>query len=157
MEDKKNIKSYVIMIILLVLIVIGFIVIVNYKNSQLEYEEYLKDYKINEYIPMYVSDESMARIYLNEFTNLMSMDINKAYNLLDEDYRNTKFGNLDSFTNYVNSFENKNFVLSKYYKTTKDQYLIFGVYDTNGNLFIFKTNGVKQYSVYLDDYTVEIG
>ena len=33
---------------------------------------------------------------------------------------------------------------------------IYGVYDTNGNIFIFETNGVMQYAVYLDDYTVEI-
>ena len=30
------------------------------------------------------------------------------------------------------------------------------VYDNNGNFFAFKTKGVMQYSVYLDDYTVEI-
>mgnify|MGYP003293480765 CR=1 FL=1 len=29
--------------------------------------ESLKNYKVNEYIPTYVSDEAMARIYLNEY------------------------------------------------------------------------------------------
>ena len=98
----------------------------------------------------------MARIYLNDYVHTLFTDTEFAYNLLDEEYKNKKFGSYESFQNYVNSLPESGYNLLKYYKKDKKGYTIFGVYDKNDNLFIFKTKGVMQYSVYLDDYTVEI-
>ena len=98
----------------------------------------------------------MAKIYLNDYIHNMFYDVEKAYNLLDEEYRLEKFGSLDNFKIYVNNLEYSTYVLSRYYKKDTNGYIIFGVYDKNGNFFAFKTKGVLQYTVYLDDYTVEI-
>ena len=46
--------------------------------------------------------------------------------------------------------------MDSFYIDDRSKNKVYGVYDTNGNMFVFKTNGVMQYSVYLDDYTVEI-
>ena len=70
--------------------------------------------------------------------------------------REKKFVDLNSYINYVNSLNYSTYELSQYYVDNKGGNKIFGVYDNNGNLFVFKTNGVMQYTVYLDDYTVEI-
>lgn len=156
MENKNDIKFFIIISVVIIAFVFGLIYINNYKKGKDEYENYLRDYKVNEYIPANISDETMAKTYLADFTNLMLNDIRKAYNMLDEKYRSEKFGNFNSFETYVNNLSSS-FILSKYYKYNKDGYLIFGVYDNNDNLYIFKTKGVMQYSVYLDDYTVEIG
>ena len=86
----------------------------------------------------------------------MYSNIEKAYNLLDEEYRAKKFQNITNYKNYVNSLTYSKYELDSFYIEEKDGYKIFGVYDTNGNMFIFKTRGVMQYTVYLDDYTVEI-
>lgn len=125
-------------------------------DDSLGYSEFLKNYEVNEYIATYVSDEDMAKIYLNDYIHNMYYDVETAYNLLDKEYKNKKFGSLDSYKMYVNSLNFTTYNLVRYYKTSDDGYLTFGVYDNNGNFFAFKTNGVMQYKVYLDDYTVEI-
>ena len=156
MKD-NTVKIIALIVVLLSLLTGAYLLLKHFtKDNSLEYEEYLKNYEVNEYIDTYVTDEDMARRYLNDYIHNMYFDIENAYSLLDEEYKNAKFGSLDSYKNYVNSLNYSSYQMDKYYKTSKDGYLIFGVYDKNGNLFIFKTKGVMQYTVYLDDYTVEI-
>lgn len=153
----NNIKKISIVLIILLLLIIAYIVVDKLtSNDSLEYEEYLKNYEVNEYISTYISDEDMATIYLNDYIYTMNSDVEKAYNLLDEEYRNKKFGSLDSYKEYVNSLNNENYTLSRYYKSGNDKTIIFGVYDNYGNFYAFKTHGVMQYSVFLDNDTVEI-
>lgn len=154
----KAIKNVIVFVGILLIFIILYVVINRVVNKEHVEDNtiYLKDYQVNEYIPMYVDDESMAEIYLKDYIHTMYTNVEKAYNLLDEEYRNIKFGSLENYKNYVNLLGYNNYTVSKYYTTTSEGYIIFGVYDTNDNLFIFKTKGVMQYSVYLDDYTVEI-
>ena len=156
MKDNTIKTGIIIVVILLILTGVYFLLKNLTKDDELQYEEFLKNYEVNEYIATYISDEHMARIYLNEFVDMMFYDAEAAYNLLDENYRSKKFGNLTNFKNYINSLSTTSFSLDRYYKKESDGYIIFGVYDKNNNFFSFKTKGVMQYSVYLDDYTVEI-
>ncbi len=157
MMNSKSIKSVVIIAIIVVIFgLVYFLFKTIFGNNSDNYNQYLKDYKVNEYIPTYVSDESMVKIYLNDYVYNMYYDIDKAYNSLDENYRNEKFGNKENYINYVNSLNYSTYNLTRYYKQEKDGYIIFGAYDQNNNLYIFKTKGVMQYVVFLDDYTVEI-
>lgn len=153
----NNTRNIIIIIALLALFTGGYLLLNKFTNNNSpDYDEYLKNYKVNEYIATYVSDEDMAKIYLNEYVHNMYYDVELAYNTLDKEYRKNKFGSLDNYKNYVRSLGYSNIKISKYYKEEKGGYIIFGIYDTNGNMYIFKTKGVMQYSVYLDDYTVEI-
>ena len=155
MKNKPEIRNIIILIFILVIFSTLYIVMDKIFNKE-ESFVYLKNYEVNEYIPTYVSDQSMARIYLNDYIYTMYTDIEKAYQLLNEDYRNKKYGNIDNFRNYVKSLSYESYIMDEFYVNDKGIYKIFGVYDTNGNVFIFKTNGVMQYEVYLDEYTVEI-
>ena len=161
------VKKYV-LIIILVLVFVGllsYILIRNYlasKSRYIEsglsettYEMVPKKYEVNEYTNISISDDDMARIYLQDYLSKVGTDISGSYYLLDEEYRNTKFGNVNNYINYLNGLQFYNTVDS-YYKKKSKGYVIYGVYDMNGNQFIFKTNGVMQYSVYLDSDTVEI-
>ena len=154
----KNPIKYGIIIAIIILVFVGayFIISKLTEDNSLGYEEFLKNYEVNEYIASYVSDADMAKIYLNDYIHNMFYDVEKAYNLLDEEYKTKKFGSLDNFKSYVDGLEYSTYVLSRYYKKDTDGYIIFGVYDKNGNFFAFKTKGVLQYTVFLDDYTVEI-
>lgn len=156
MKNKINFKLIIIVLIAIIISISSYFLLKQIFKNDEEVYEYLKNYEVNEYIPTYVSDEDMARIYLNDYIQNMYSDVERAYNLLDEEYRNKKFGSLENYKNYINSLEATSYKLSTYYKHNKDGYIIFGVTDQNSNLYIFKTNGVMQYSVFLDDYTVEI-
>lgn len=153
----NNKKNYIITIIIIVIIFTGIYFLLKYvtrnKNEELVY---LRNYSVNEYIPSYVSDEAMAKIYLNDYINTMLYNTEAAYYLVDEDYRNARFGSYNAYYDYVINLGNYNIQMNKFYKEYVNGYLVFGIFDQNDNLYIFKTNGVLQYSVYLDDYTVEI-
>ena len=157
MKNSSQTKN-IIIFISIILVFSGVYIILDkvFDSPVVDTDIYLKNYDVNECIPAYISDEDMAKIYLNEFVHTMYSDINKAYSLLDEEYKLKKFGNIENFQNYVNSLTYTSYKLDSYYLQKKGKYKIFGVYDTNGNVFIFKTNGVMQYKVYLDDNTVEI-
>lgn len=156
MKNNKETRNIIIFIAIILVFTGAYIIIDKYLNNDVEQKEFLKNYEVNEYIPTYVSDEEMARIYLNEYIYIMYSDTERAYQLLDEKYRKEKFGDIENFKNYIKTLNYSTYKVNKFYVDEKGGYKIYGVYDTNGNLFIFKTNGVMQYTVYLDDYTVEI-
>ena len=156
---KKN--KAIIILILIFAILISFYFIRNYISNKrfndkkiTQYQTVPKTYDVNEYVSMDISDESMASIYYNDYVKSLYRDLEGSYLLLDEEYRNEKFGNVNAYINYMNTLEFGR--VEKYYKKETNDYVIYGVYDTYNNLYVFKTNGVMQYSVYLDDYTVEI-
>lgn len=160
---KKNIFLSILVVILLILgSIYGYRMIIN-KTAKFEdpdinssnYEMSNKVYDINEYSNIVITDEEMARIYLNDYISAVKENTNESYYLLDEEYRNKRFGSVEAYSNYVNTWKLKH-VVDKYYKKSSGDYIIYGVYDTDGNFFAFKTRGVMQYSVYLDDKTVEI-
>ena len=136
----------IIIVSLIVILIIYFIN--NYDIYKKDYNNYLKDYKVNEYIPVYVNDEEMAKKYFNKYRNIINIDANMAFNLVDEEYRKNKFdNNIENFKSYIRSLDINNVSIDRYYKTTVSEYEVFGVYDTNGNLYIFKTKGVMQFKV----------
>lgn len=111
-----------------------------------------KKYEANEYYSFNISKQELCTIYLNDYISILSTDTLKAYNMLDENYRNIKFPSYDSFVNYVNTIYPTISSISTY-KISGQKYYIT---DKNNNLFIIVTNGVMNYKVYLDDYTVDI-
>lgn len=152
----NTLKIIIIFAIIILFAIIGYFI---YNKTLLENKNnsHLKNYKSNEYIPTYVSSEDMAKIYLNDYLYYCRYDVEEAYKLLDKNYRNKKFNNIDEFKNYINIFANLNVKVNKYLISKKNGYRLYYIYDNNGNVFIFKTKGVMQYTVYLDEETVEIG
>ena len=156
MDKKKNLIGYIVIGILLASVAIFIIYMGNKNQRKFEYP-LAKNYKINEYIPTFLTDNDMSKIYFNDFISTVISNPEESYLLLDEEYRNLKYPTYSSYYNEYASNVTIDKRVKKYYKDSVGKYIIFGVYDESDNLYIFKTNGVMQYSVYLDDYTVEIG
>lgn len=128
-----------------------------YTESYLRGENYVmtpKKYGVNEYSPVYITEEQMVTIYMNDYKTHLYNDVNYAYNLLNADYRNLKFGSIENFINYVNTLNSNSMTVDKY--SVNDEKNIFTIYTKDNNIYIFKINSVMEYEVYLDDYTVEI-
>ena len=128
-----------------------------YTESYLNGEEYImnpKTYGVNEYSPVNITDEQMANIYLNDFRYNLFNDINYAYQLLNIDYRNKKFGSINSFINYINSLNYNNMSIDRYSVSSDNKFIT--VYTKGNYKYIFKVISVMEYEVYMDDYTVEI-
>ena len=163
MKDEINIKNVIIIVIIILLIAV-FVYIPKIlderKSSILNYNYSItkEKYNVNEYIPVYVDDEQMSRKYLNDFVKITLSDINESYYLLDKDYRDQEFGNIENYKQFIDSLNlSYNTSLDKYSIYDFMNHKIYDVYDKNGNRFVFMTNGVMQYEIYFSDIPSEEG
>ena len=145
------------------------------KQEYLNIMEELKKGNTNEYI--FVKDQATSSIELNEYneidyyitTDPYALDRyldnygimaayypEIAYELLDEEYRNKRFGSLEEYKKYVtdNEYRLTSATLSQYNISEKDGYYQYVLIDTNGNYYIFKVTGIMQYTLIGDFYTL---
>ena len=85
MKDKKELNNVIIFAAILLLFTIGYIVIDKIINKEKdENVEFLKDYKVNEYIPVYISEEDMAKILEVSEATYRNKETGKTQFKLDE-------------------------------------------------------------------------
>lgn len=160
MEMTKRNKILIVLAIVIVIIIIIVKLVVDNNRTLLghglvdDYKSIYKKYGVNEYSVINISDEQLANIYLNNFKYYLINDIEYAYNLLDEEYRNIRFGSIEKFSEYLNNIKYSDFSIEEYSVGTDKRFIKIDI--LNNEKIIFKINGVLDYSVYLDDYTVEI-
>jgi len=140
----KN-KKTIIICLLLLFIVLVFCYFINNKNffskDERQYEERIKKYDANEYIPIYVTESDIANKYLNDFKNLMLSDIEGAFSILNKSYMEKKFGSFEKFRDYIIdeysvSFYNMN--VKEYNVVNLNGYKFYYIRDTRDKLYIFR-------------------
>lgn len=159
----RNKKIILICIVLLLAIFIVYLFKLNsndiLKEGNTEGFSYLKKYGSNEYVPVYVTEEDMVKKYLNDYKNNILNDIEEAYNSLNKEYREKRFGSLDKYQKYVNNFitmSTYSMEVDKYSVSSMSGDKIFNIYDKSGNQYIIREKSIMNYEVYLDEYTVVI-
>lgn len=105
-----------------------------------------------------VTNADVSMDYFSSYINTLKQNTKKVYELLDEEYKQRRFGSYENFENYVK----KNYSnltsrkLSSYNVNADDDgnitYLLKDQYD---NYYIFKASAVLHYTLQLDDYTLE--
>ncbi|MDD4187619.1 MAG: hypothetical protein PHX04_02510 [Bacilli bacterium] len=111
---------------------------------------YLKDYKINEVVPINMDETQIARKYLAEYVKLIYLDSEKAYLLLDEEYQVERFGSIKKFNEYFDDLKSDIFLKSEVKELSvslKGEYKEFYIVDASGNVFIFEEYSIMQYKV----------
>lgn len=161
----ENLKKNKFLIVFCVILIIVSVVLL-YSNGRKDGDYYqidenfqLKHYEENEYIPVSISYDQMARIYLQDYVYKLIYKREDAYNYLDEEYRKVKFPTFDDFNSYVDTIMSKKLqemVVSKYSIDEGSDYRDFNVYDSGDNYFVFREKGVMQYTVCFDRYTVNM-
>ena len=120
-------------------------------------DQYLKNYKINELVPINISEEQMARKYLAEYTKLISLDREKAYSLVNPEYREIRFKDYKDFDTHFSNLITDSFFdanVTKLNVTSKDTYKQYYVVDSNDNTFIFREYSIMNYDVIFDLITI---
>ena len=113
----------------------------------------------NNIIPAVNTDnESICNEYLLDYKRLMLSRPQEAYNILNEEYKQKKYGSLENFEEYINS--NREIIqgvrLDKYSISVKEKETEYVCIDQYGNYYIFTENGVMDYTVILDTYTINL-
>lgn len=105
----------------------------------------------------FISDSQMCSIYFNQYKDMLINSYEKAYQLLDARYKEERFNSLENFEQYIE--KNKEYIINSSLKTYKrtnyDNYNLYTLKDQYGNTYILKETAVMEYTVQLDDYTIE--
>lgn len=111
----------------------------------------------NSYTTLDISQETMARNYFNDYIDKIRNNQEEAYELLNSEYREKRFGSYNEFEEYYNA--NREYIefspLSKYSVTNNEESTQYICIDGNNNYYIFNVTAVMEYNVLLDYYTIE--
>lgn len=132
-----------------------------YKNYNSIDEIKLEDTRIesnsNNAIPnVSVTSESVCKQYLNMYKRIMLSNSEEAYELLDKQYREKRFGNITNFKKYVQDNKGELFQLSlnKFLVNVFEDDIEYVCKDKYNNIYIFKVKAPTEYTVKLDSYTI---
>lgn len=103
-----------------------------------------------------VDTETLIKKYISTYKMYALYNPDIAYEYLDEEYKNKRFGSLESFEKYVNNNrqEISQIKIDKYQTIEQDDYRQYVCIDTNGNYYIFNEVSVMDFKVMLDTYTI---
>ena len=104
-----------------------------------------------------LDDEDMAFKYFSDFKNSALKKTDYAFELLDTQYRQNRFGNDKAqFDKYIdnNIDELRGLIIRDYSINTYDDYTEYVCRDKYENLYIFRVTDFAEYTVTLDTYTV---
>lgn len=97
---------------------------------------------------------SLLSGYVNQYKSYLDKNLEKAYELLDDEYREKKFQNsYEKFVKYINNIKQElSYKEMMSYTKNSDGYEVeIGEEDS----FIFKTNELGKYTILLDSYTIK--
>lgn len=102
-----------------------------------------------------VQKVSLEYLQLYKFLTLANPEI--TYNMMTEEYRNKRFGNLDNYKQYIkdNYDEFKGINASAYLTKNTDNAVQYVIKDQYQNLYIFDVKSTMNYTIKLDTYTIE--
>lgn len=157
------------------------------ENSEINFNrtEKIENKTYNVFKSIYLNDEEYVKYIFETFTERMSFNIEQAYQDLDQNYKEKRFGSLQNFAQYVSknkelylSYNNKNakqygdfdsmeeymIYMAKYkplelksYKIDKNNdYTQYVLIDNLENYYIFRETSVMDYTVILDTYTIDL-
>lgn len=126
------------------------------KSDSDEQTIYKNKYNIFENIN--VTNEDIARNYFNDYINKALNYPEIAYSLLDEEYRNKRFGSLEEYKNNINENRDQieNATMVKYGINNKDSYTEYTIVDNFDNYYTIKEIEIMNYTIMLDNYTIKL-
>lgn len=119
--------------------------------------ESIKSNSYNKYNYNLYSGKDVAEKYINDFIFKMKYIPDVAFCTLDEEYRNKKFSNIDEFKSYIknNSERFDDFIIRSYGREATENITNYEVEDINNYYYKIKASSGMDYTIILDDYTVE--
>lgn len=90
------------------------------------------------------------------YSSMLENEPKRAYEMLDSNYKNTKFKDYETFENFIKRGIINGINLVTYNKEYSDDGNIKYICETEyGNVITFKETAIMEYTVELDDYTIE--
>mgnify|MGYP004468371931 CR=1 FL=1 len=120
------------------------------EHKQIEKNQY------NIYKMTPISKNSTAERYFNTFLEYLKYDVQKSYELLEVQYKQSKFTNINEYIQYVQNNKLQEHALKAYNVYTYEDYSQYVCIDNQDRYYIFNEKGIMNYSVILDTYTIDL-
>lgn len=103
-----------------------------------------------------ISTEYLCQKYMDYYKKMVLVSPKLAYEYLDNDYKEKRFGDYEGFKKYVQ--DNRDNILrtslNEYLVDYYDEYSEYVCKDKYGNLYIFDEKGILDFTLKLDTYTI---
>ena len=103
-----------------------------------------------------LSNEELATKYFADYKRKIIGNTTEAFNMLDSEYREKKFSNIEEFEQYLQDRSIQSAFLKSYQVKEYDNYKQYICLDQFNNYYIFNVTDVMKYRVLLDIYTVDL-
>lgn len=105
-----------------------------------------------------VTEQKLAELLLADYKKNMLDYPQDAYNLLDETYKNKRFGNLENYKEYINKNRKilEGIKLNKFLVDENKEYIQYVCLDQYDNYYIFRVLDNVSYTLLLDTHTINI-
>lgn len=103
-----------------------------------------------------ISQESQVKYYFEIYKKYIAIDLENTYNILDADYRNIRFENIEEYIEYMYEKvqEITSATIESYQFNRYTKYIQIICIDKNENYYIFNVTNPGVFNIMLDDYTV---
>lgn len=166
---KNNILKLIIAIVIVIIIILVLLLSYLIKGEEISDEIYqlpvediegvqLKEkYECNEFTFTTLTSDNLVRMYLNDYKNNILNDLDKAYNSLNLEYKEKRFGSIENYKEYINENIEKisQITLKQYQINSYEEYEEYVCLDQYDNYYIFNVTAVMQYTLKLDTYTLD--
>ena len=118
----------------------------------------IENNSINIYNYEIISDENYIEDIFEQYKDDFVYNKQEAYNKLNEEYKNSRFSSFENFDMYINN-NIKSLIIAKidkYQKTIYPEYTQYICIDNKGNYYIFREKSVMNYTVILDQHTIDL-
>jgi len=114
--------------------------------------------RYNLYVIEDISDDTYAIDLFNDYKEEILYNPELAYEHLDVEYESIKFGTVGKFKKYLEENKARNTIMEikQYQKVENDGYVQYICVDQYGRYYIFKEQGIMNYSLVLDTYTIDL-
>lgn len=112
--------------------------------------------EVNTFKTTTVNDEQMAKKYYTDYRYKMLYKPEKAYEMLDKEYREKRFGNYENYLEYLNDivYTVAEEQFNKYKIERGNNYTMYTIAGKDNRKYYIKESSVMQYVAYLDNYTI---
>lgn len=120
--------------------------------NEIKAEEYnIFDYKS-------ISDSTYVADIINAYKNSMMFNPEEVYNILDSEYKEKRFKDLESFKKYAlaKTKEVVTLKVEKYQSEKYEEYVQYVCLDNKGKYIIIRESAPMKYSLILDTYSIDL-
>lgn len=164
MKKGSILKAIIIVIIIVCVFLISLLIKeIKNKNKYINYYEsnnveIKEKYECNEFEFITVTVEDIITMYFNKYKYALLTDLEQAYNILNKEFREKKFGDFEEYKKYItNNIDGISKSRIEKFQIRKDEnstrYICI---DQNGNYYIFNETAVMEFDIILDTYTLDL-